>query len=103
LLLLQNSEFLSGRVNGGHRNEGKNNNLGIATASTQVICTCDPLNTCTCAASFGKGKGRRVSKNNETTKLPSYSNITTTQFTKLPRDPHVSAERGKISPLSRTS
>jgi len=85
----------------GHMNEGTNNNRGIASASPKTICTCDPHNKCACVAP--RGVTKKTTDNSEPTTLPSYSNITTTQFTQLPTDPNVSAERGKISILSRAS
>lgn len=97
LKLLQNSEFLSDLVTGaGRLNEGRNKNLGIASASGKAICTCDPYNKCACIAPDSSRVSNKQFPYNETTTLPSYSNITTTQFTQIPRDPNVSAERGKI-------
>jgi hypothetical protein len=99
LLLLHISELLSDMVTGAaYRNEGVNGNRGIATASSKVICTCDPHNKCACAApSTGKGKKKATP-----TTLPAYSNVTATIFTQHPRDPNVSAERGKVSHLTKT-
>jgi hypothetical protein len=91
-------------IGSGHLNAGKNNNRGIASASANSICTCGPNSNCVCSAEgTGRRKLKKVTTSNEPTTLPSYSNITTTQFTQLPRDPNVSAERGKIFPLSRIS
>jgi len=80
----------------GYRNEGRNYNRGIASASSKAICTCDPHNKCACAAPIQKGEKKKGPYNNEMTTLPPYSNITTTQLNHIPRDPNVSAERGNI-------
>jgi hypothetical protein len=85
----------------GYRNEGTNNNRGIASASNKVVCTCDPHYKCACAPPV---RGQKKVSSNAPTTVPAYNNVTTAPIlTQPPRDPNVSAERGELSPTCLSS